>query len=457
MSADPSGPTGIGLGRSNATKLGKGPRNKTGLKLSPLHLNTPSPSVSASSASSNSPANNRQLTPSNSSFKDKIGNLFSGNKSGLVPATSGHVEEEEQSTAAAVLAGQLSSLSLHAPKTKDYATRAPPPPELLIDSVPPLPSSSSSASSLTPTATPAVSISEPDGDEHFMDLKPEDFQNLDKLGEGAAGTVRKVMHRPSGLIMAKKSITADPDPAIQRQILRELAFLKTCNSPHIVSFFGVFLDDGDTTIAICMEYCEAGSLEDIYKRARDLGGVIGEPVLERVAESVCKGLVYLHSKHVIHRDIKPSNILVTKKGEVKLCDLGVSGELINSLAQTFTGTKYYMAPERIQGAPYSVQSDIWSLGLTIIEVSQNRPALPPPGQPHLSIFELLDFIVHQPVPTLTSEHISKECKNFVSVCLTKDPRSRPGPQRMLQHPFIRMWENVEIDLSSWIKEVWNWT
>lgn len=83
--------------------------------------------------------------------------------------------------------------------------------------------------------------------------------------------------------------------------MRELAFLKTCNSPHIVSFYGVFLDDGDTTIAICMEYCEAGSLEDIYKRASDLGGAIGEPVLERIAESVCKGLVYLHSKHVIHR------------------------------------------------------------------------------------------------------------------------------------------------------------
>ncbi|KAG2179959.1 hypothetical protein INT43_003746 [Umbelopsis isabellina] len=458
MSADPTGPTGIGLGRSNATKLGKGPRNKTGLKLSPLHLNTPSPSVSTSSTASHSPANSRQLTPSNSSFKDKIGNLFSGNKSGLVPPTYDHVEEEEQSTAAAILAGQLSSLSLQQPKAKDYAVRAgsppAPPPALFIDNAPP-PTSSSSSSSLTPTATPAAS--EQDGDEHFMELKPEDFENLDKLGEGAAGTVRKVIHKPSGIIMAKKSITADPDPAIQRQILRELAFLKTCNSPHIVSFYGVFLDDGDTTIAICMEYCEAGSLEDIYKRARDLGGAIGEPVLERIAESVCKGLVYLHSKHVIHRDIKPSNIVVTRKGEVKLCDLGVSGELINSLAQTFTGTKYYMAPERIQGAPYSVQSDIWSLGLTIIEVSQNRPALPPAGQPHLSIFELLDFIVHQPVPTLNSDHVSKECKNFVAVCLTKDPRSRPGPQRMLQHPFIRMWEDVEIDLSSWIKEVWNWT
>ncbi|KAI8970416.1 kinase-like domain-containing protein [Mycotypha africana] len=289
-----------------------------------------------------------------------------------------------------------------------------------------------------------------------MEVKAEDLQTLSRLGEGAAGTVRKVLHKPTQLIMAKKSISTEPDPGVQRQILRELAFLKTCDSPYIVSFYGAFLDDGDTTVSLCMEYAEAGSLEDIYKRARDLGGVIGEPVLERIAESVCKGLVYLHSKRVIHRDIKPSNILVTRKGEIKLCDFGVSGELINSIAQTFTGTQYYMAPERIQGNAYAVQSDIWSLGLTLIEVSQNRPALPPPDQPHLSIFELLDFIVRQPVPQIQGDHISDECKNFVAVCLTKDPNYRPTPARMLQHPFILKWENVHMDLGQWVKEVWGW-
>ncbi|KAI8098055.1 kinase-like domain-containing protein [Gilbertella persicaria] len=289
-----------------------------------------------------------------------------------------------------------------------------------------------------------------------MELKVEDLETLSRLGEGAAGTVRKVKHKPTQLVMAKKSISTEPDPAVQRQILRELAFLKTCDSPYIVSFYGAFLDDGDTTVSLCMEYCEAGSLEDIYKRARDLGGVIGEPVLERIAESVCKGLVYLHSKRVIHRDIKPSNILVTRKGEIKLCDFGVSGELINSIAQTFTGTQYYMAPERIQGNAYAVQSDIWSLGLTLIEVSQNCPALPPPGQPHLSIFELLDFIVRQPVPEIQGSHISEECKNFVAVCLTKDPKYRPPPARMLQHPFIAKWEHVAMDIGQWVKEVWGW-
>ncbi|CAO3687373.1 unnamed protein product [Umbelopsis vinacea] len=289
----------------------------------------------------------------------------------------------------------------------------------------------------------------------YGELKPEEFDNIKKLGEGASGTVMKVLHKPSNLIMAKKSITTDPDPDVQRQILRELSFLKTCDSSQIVSFYGAFLDDGDTTIAICMEFCEAGSLEDIYKRAKDLGGVIGEPVLAKIAESVCLGLVYLHSKQVIHRDIKPSNILVNRAGMIKLCDLGVSGELINSLAQTFTGTKYYMAPERIKGAQYSVQSDIWSLGLTIIEVAQNCPALPPPGQPHLSIFELLDYIVRQPVPTIGNDR-SVECRDFVATCLTKDPNVRPGPKKVLEHPFLKQWRGVEVDIASWIKEVWGW-
>ncbi|KAI9493459.1 kinase-like domain-containing protein [Zychaea mexicana] len=316
------------------------------------------------------------------------------------------------------------------------------------------PASSSASSSSSSSATSASENTEQDS--QFMEMKPEDLDVIKLLGEGAAGTVRKVYHRPTRLIMAKKTIGTDPNPKVQRQILRELSFQKTCSSPYIVSFYGAFLEDGDTTLSLCIEFCEAGSLEDIYKRARDLGGVIGEPVLERIAESVCKGLVYLQSQHVIHRDIKPSNILVTRKGQIKLCDFGVSGELINSIAKTFTGTKYYMAPERIQGAPYAVQSDIWSLGLTLIEVSQNSPALPPPDQPQLSIIELLDLIVRQPVPVIRGSHISKECRNFVAVCLIKNPRDRPGPGRMLEHPFIRKWQDVPMDLETWVKEVWNW-
>ncbi|ORX42934.1 MAP kinase [Hesseltinella vesiculosa] len=286
-------------------------------------------------------------------------------------------------------------------------------------------------------------------------LKPDDFTNLRKLGEGAAGIVWKVMHNPSQRVMAKKTISVEPDPTVQRQILRELSFLRSCESPFIVSFYGAFLDDGETTIAICMEYCEGGSLEDIYLQAKRMEAVIGETILAKLAEAVCKGLSHLHSHNVIHRDIKPSNILMTRDGHFKLCDLGVSGELINSMAQTFTGTQYYMAPERIKGGTYSVRSDIWSLGLSIIEVGQNRPALPPAELPHMTVFELLDYIVHQPMPNL-GEDRSPECRDFILKCLIKDPLERPGPEVMVNHPFIQKWAHLTNDITPWLKQVWGW-
>ncbi|KAG2201563.1 STE/STE7 protein kinase [Mucor mucedo] len=404
--------------------LPKAGKRKPGLRLTSKHLQ---PASSSPSPNSSSYIGTSQ---SNTRFREQIGNIVNGSNENY--DSSNPAEEEETSLAASYLAASTTTAT-------DVKNN-----DIPVLREPPLPPSINTQR-VEPTTTHT-----------FMEINAEDLETLSRLGEGAAGTVRKVLHKPTQLIMAKKSISTEPDPAVQRQILRELAFLKTCDSPYIVSFYGAFLDDGDTTVALCMEYCEAGSLEDIYKRARDLGGVIGEPVLERIAESVCKGLVYLHSKKVIHRDIKPSNIVVTRKGDIKLCDFGVSGVLINSVAQTFTGTQYYMAPERIQGNAYAVQSDIWSLGLTLIEVSQNRPALPPPDQPHLSIFELLDFIVRQPVPEIQGNHISDECKNFVAICLTKDPTYRPNPARMLQHPFITKWEHVHMDLGQWVKEVWGW-
>jgi mitogen-activated protein kinase kinase len=115
----------------------------------------------------------------------------------------------------------------------------------------------------------------------------------------------------------------------------------------------------------------------------------------------------------------------------------------------------FFKPERIKGAVYSVRSDIWSLGLTIIEVAQNRPALPPPGQSHLSIFELLEFIVHQPMPTVGDDR-SEACQNFVSTCLIKDPEQRPTPEEMLEHEFIKTRADPNCDTAAWLKELWGW-
>ncbi|KXN67579.1 kinase-like protein [Conidiobolus coronatus NRRL 28638] len=251
--------------------------------------------------------------------------------------------------------------------------------------------------------------------------------------------------------MAKKSVPADPDPNTYRQIMRELQFLKQCQSPHIVSFYGAYLDIDQTTISMCMEYCQGGSLDDIYKRVQKLNQGIGEGILGKIAEAFT-----FHDNKIIHRDVKPSNILVTAEGNIKLCDFGVSGVLVHSIAQTFVGTSYYMAPERIQGYGYAVQSDIWSLGLTLLEIANGRFPFPPPGHPPLAIFELLDFIVKMPVPELSKPTLySDEYKSFISDCLIKDPNHRPTPKRLLnEHPFLIRSLSTKLNLSQWINQVW---
>lgn len=120
---------------------------------------------------------------------------------------------------------------------------------------------------------------------------------------------------------------------------------------------------------------------------------------------------------------------MNSKGEIKLGDFGVSGQLINSVANTFVGTSGYMSPERIQGEKYSVQSDVWSLGMTLVELVLGKFPFPPNGQP-LSVFELLEYIVHEPVPTLSCDY-STEFRDFIATSLIKDQNKRPGPSDLL--------------------------
>lgn len=194
---------------------------------------------------------------------------------------------------------------------------------------------------------------------------------------------------------------------MKRQIVRELSFNKACASAHICEYYGAFMDDTAGTIGISMEFCEGGSLDSVYREVKKLGGRTGEKVLGKVAEGVLNGLTYLHGHRIIHRDIKPSNILLTRSGGVKLCDFGVSGEFgTKGDANTFIGTSYYMAPERITGQSYTITSDVWSLGVTLLEVAQHRFPFPADGtemNPRAGLIDLLTYIVRQSIPKLKDE------------------------------------------------------
>lgn len=285
------------------------------------------------------------------------------------------------------------------------------------------------------------------------------IEELGRLGEGAGGSVTRCKLRGGSTVFALKAITSNPNPELQKQILRELQFNRSCNSPHIVKYYGTFLNDECASIFIAMEYCGGGSLEAIYKRVKARGGRIGEKVLGKIAEGVLSGLSYLHERRIIHRDIKPQNILLDTQGQVKLCDFGVSGEVVNSLATTFTGTSYYMAPERIQGQPYTVTSDVWSLGLTIMEVAQHRfPFLPENHEPLMPI-ELLTVIVNMPAPELADEPAegikwSQAFRHFLVCCLEKNPRNRASPRQMLKHPWIVGQSQKVVKMDKFVRECW---
>ncbi|KAL2886549.1 MAP kinase kinase MKK1/SSP32 [Ceratocystis lukuohia] len=257
-------------------------------------------------------------------------------------------------------------------------------------------------------------------------------------------------------------ITSNPDPDVKKQILRELGFNKNCASEHICRYWGAFVDPSTATISIAMEFCEGGCLDSIYKEVKRLGGRTGEKVLGKIAEGILGGLTYLHSRRIIHRDIKPSNILLTRKGQVKLCDFGVSGDFgTKGEADTFIGTSYYMAPERITGQSYTITSDVWSTGVTLLEVAQHRFPFPADGtemQPRAGLIDLLTYIVRQPIPRLKDEPDgglvwSDSFKYFIECCLEKDPARRATPWRMLEHPWMVEMKTKRVNMEKYLAQM----
>ncbi|WWD20620.1 hypothetical protein CI109_105096 [Kwoniella shandongensis] len=294
-------------------------------------------------------------------------------------------------------------------------------------------------------------------------INMDEIEVQGELGKGNYGSVHKVFHRPTGVMMAMKEIRLELDESKLNGIIMELDILHRAKAPEIVEFFGAFTIE--SCVYYCMEYMDAGSLDTLTGGgvlAKDLTEEdaenaelrVPEPVLRRITAAIVRGLGFLKDElQIMHRDVKPTNVLINKKGEVKLCDFGVSGQLEKSLAKTNIGCQSYMAPERIksetvnQNPTYTVSSDVWSVGLSIVELAKG--CYPYPPETYSNVFAQLTAIVNGAAPTLPKGY-SDNANDFVAKCLQKDPNRRPTYAELLEHPFLAADKEAEVDMVGWV-------
>ncbi|KAL6080036.1 Dual specificity mitogen-activated protein kinase kinase dSOR1 [Balamuthia mandrillaris] len=278
------------------------------------------------------------------------------------------------------------------------------------------------------------------GEPNRTTMRMSDMEDLGvTLGSGSSGTVKKMRHRPSERFVAVKVIAVDVSEELKKKLFLELRTHHSSAHHSIVGFYGASYEEG--VVRIFLEYMDCGSLADLIAS----GVTIPENVLTAITLQILQGLQYLHKTlHIVHRDIKPANILLNKKGQVKIADFGVTGKLKKTLglALTFAGTATYMDPERIKGEPHSSTTDIWSLGLSIMECALGYYPYTPPQEGKdssaITFFELHDYIVNHPPPSLPAQRFSADFCDFIQACLCKEGAKRATASDLLQHPFVQL-------------------
>ncbi|KAJ3320863.1 MAP kinase kinase (MEK) [Boothiomyces sp. JEL0866] len=285
------------------------------------------------------------------------------------------------------------------------------------------------------------------------------LQYISAIGNGSFASVTKVLYKPNGMFMARKDVIinaldGDTLEKTEMNIMRELNILKQCNCPYITSFYGAFLNG--QKISMFLEYMDLGSLEYIYKVA----GPVPEKEVKVIAIHMLKALDYFDkNEKIVHRDIKPANILLCSDGIAKLADFGLSKQTLLSPAKSVVGTLMYLAPEQMEqtdnNKKSTTKSDIWSLGLALMEVALARfpyetDWLYESESRRKSLFDILPTIKHGPVPTLPKQAFSHDFVNFCSLCLTKEENERPPANRLLEDPFVK-YQGKTPDLKEWIR------
>ncbi|XP_060105191.1 nik-related protein kinase [Heteronotia binoei] len=270
------------------------------------------------------------------------------------------------------------------------------------------------------------------------------FELVQVVGNGTYGQVYKGRHVKTGQLAAIKVMNVTEDE--EEEIKLEINMLKKySHHRNIATYYGAFVKKSpagqDDQLWLVMEYCGAGSVTDLVKKTK--GNCLKEDWIAYICREVLRGLAHLHMHHVIHRDIKGQNVLLTENAEVKLVDFGVSAQLDRTIGRrnTFIGTPYWMAPEVIAcdenpESTYDYRSDLWSLGITAIEMAEGAPPLC-----DMHPMRALFLIPRNPPPKLKSRKWSKKFLNFVDSCLVKNYMHRPATETLLKHSFIRDMQN----------------
>ncbi|CAL5335969.1 unnamed protein product [Camellia sinensis] len=266
----------------------------------------------------------------------------------------------------------------------------------------------------------------------LMEVAGSRFTDLELIGRGSFGDVYKAFDKELQKLVAIKVIDLEESEDEIDDIQKEIAVLSQCRSAYITEYYGSYLQQ--TKLWIIMEYMAGGSVADLVVIVLvqiQPGQPLDEPSIACILRDLLHAIEYLHNEGKIHRDIKAANILLTENGDVKVADFGVSAQLTRTISRR-KRTPFWMAPEVIQNSEgYNEKADIWSLGITIIEMAKGEPPLA-----DLHPMRVL-FIIPRENPPQLEEHFSKPMKEFVSLCLKKVPAERSSAKELLKHRFIK--------------------